>query len=80
MAARTAKLPRKHTNLSLDEALLTEAKALGINVSRVAEAGLQVAVSEARGARWEEKNRPALEAQNVWIAEHGLPLAKYRMF
>ena len=30
--------------------------------------------------RWKEENRSAIEAQNAWIAEHGLPLAKYRQF
>ena len=35
---------RKPTNLSLDSALLKEAKALGINVSRSAEAGIAEAV------------------------------------
>jgi antitoxin CcdA len=38
------KTHRKPTNLSLDNELLREAKALGINVSRSAEAGIEVAV------------------------------------
>lgn len=30
--------------------------------------------------RWIVENREAIESWNVWVEEHGLPLAKYRMF
>lgn len=74
------KRPRKSTNLSLAADLVEEAKALDINLSRACEAGLEAALKEERKRRWQEENRPAMEAWNAWIAEHGLPLARYRQF
>ena len=74
------KRPRKSTNLSLAADLVEEAKALDINLSRACEAGLEAALKEERKRRWQEDNRTAAEAWNVWIEEHGLPLARYRQF
>lgn len=39
---------RRSTSLTLDRALLDEARALGVNVSRAAEAGVAAAVRAAR--------------------------------
>jgi antitoxin CcdA len=50
-----------------------EAKLLTINISQAREKGLAAAVSEARGAAWLMENRPALEAWNDHIEEHGTP-------
>lgn len=72
--------PRKPANLSLDQALLTRAKALGINLSRAAEAGLRAAVREAQAEEWRRDNAEALTASNAWVDEHGLPLAGHRPF
>jgi antitoxin CcdA len=71
---------RRPTNVTLDEQLVAAAKELGINVSRACEQGLSDAVSAERIRRWQEDNREALEAANAYVAEYGLPLAKYRMF
>lgn len=68
------------TNLSLSAALVDEAKALDVNLSLAATRGLEDAVKEARGKRWLEENKDALDAYNRYVAEHGLPLAKYRLF
>lgn len=70
----------KPTNVSLDAALVEEAKALGVNISLASARGLEEAVKKARGERWLEENMAALDAYNAYIAEHGLPLAKYRLF
>ncbi|WCR21033.1 type II toxin-antitoxin system CcdA family antitoxin (plasmid) [Paracoccus alcaliphilus] len=72
--------PRKPANLSLDTQLLAEARGLGINLSRAAEAGLRDAVREARAEQWKRENAQALEASNAWVQEHDLPLARYRPF
>lgn len=72
--------PRKPTNVTLDEALLIEAKALRINISQAAEAGLARAVAERRAARWLEENRRALDSSNAYAEQHGLPLAQFRNF
>lgn len=71
---------RKATNISLDQALLAEAKALRINVSKAAEAGLARAVAERQAELWLQQNREALESSNSYVEQHGLPLAKYRGF
>lgn len=71
---------RKPTNLTLDADLLAEAKALSVNVSRAAETGIADAVRSEKERLWLEENRAALESWRDWVNEHGLPLAKYRMF
>ena len=73
-------LARKATNFSTNEALLSEAKALKINVSKAAEAGLIVALAEKRSELWLEENRAALDSSNSYVEQHGLPLAQYRGF
>jgi len=67
-------------NLSVASELIEEAKALGINLSREAEKGIAEAVREEKTRRWKEENAEAIADANRYVAEHGLPLAKYRMF
>ncbi|PTD95886.1 type II toxin-antitoxin system CcdA family antitoxin [Pseudothauera lacus] len=75
-----ATAPKKATNVSLAEPLLAEAKALRINVSQAAEAGLARAVAEKRAALWVAENAEAFECWNAYVEKNGLPLAKYRTF
>lgn len=67
---------RRPTNISLPEALVAEAKALDVNLSRACEAGLAAAVKAERERRWKEENREAMES---WGGIH-LPLARHRQF
>jgi len=71
---------RKAANLSIDVDLLSEAKALSVNISRAAETGIAEAVRKEKERLWKEENREAIESSNRWVEEHGLPLAKYRQF
>lgn len=71
---------RRPTNVSLDASLIEEAKALNINVSRACEEGLAKQIASARRERWMEDNAEAIAASNAYVAEHGLPLEKYRVF
>ena len=71
---------RKATNLSLDSELLQEARALGVNVSRAAEAGVRVAVRQARADAWRTENAEAITSSNAWVEAHGLPLSAFRQF
>lgn len=71
---------RRSTSLTLDRSLLDEARALGVNVSRAAKAGLQEAVRAARARRWREENAPAIGEYNAFIESHGVPLAPHRKF
>ena len=80
MLAKTGVKTRKAANMSIDAALLADAKALEINVSRAAETGIAEAVRAEKNRRWLEENREALLYFNEWVEEHGLPLDKYRQF
>lgn len=71
---------RKATNLSLDQALLAEARELGVNVSRAAEDGLRNAVRKARAEAWRRDNADAIASSNAWVKVHGLPLERFRQF
>lgn len=75
-----ATAPKKATNVSLAENLLSEAKELRINVSQAAEAGLAKAVAEKRAELWNKENREAIESSNAFVEKHGLPLENCRMF
>ena len=66
---------KRKTSLTLDAAALDGAKALGINVSAVAEAALMEAVAEARRAQWLEENAAAFKAQADWHDRNGHPLS-----
>lgn len=71
---------RKATNLSLDQALLAEARELGVNVSRAAEDGLRNAVRKARAEAWRRDNADAIASSNAWVEVYGLPLERFRQF
>ena len=72
--------PRKSVNVLVDARLLAEAKALGVNLSRAADEGLVKAIRDARSLLWLEENRAAIEQNNRYFEEHGLPFAEYRGF
>jgi antitoxin CcdA len=78
--SRQARRARRPANLSLDAALVTEAKALGVNLSAACESGLAAAVQQARAAQWQAENREPLESSNAWVEANGLPLAHLRLF
>ncbi len=73
-------MTKRATNLTVDTALLDEARALGINLSATFEASLREAVRQQKAAQWLEGNRAALHSSNEWIEKNGLPLEKYRQF
>ncbi|RJG53937.1 post-segregation antitoxin CcdA [Sphingobium terrigena] len=71
---------RKATNLSLDAGLVTDARDLGINLSRTCEDALRKEIAAERGRRWQEENKEAIAAWNLWAENNELPLDKYRQF
>lgn len=79
-AADATKSARRPTNLSLDSALLNEAKALGINISRSAEAGISEAVKLYKQEKWLKENAKALASSDAYVEANGLPLARHRQF
>ena len=71
---------RRATNVTLPESLLAEARAAGINVSQACERGVAAAVADARRQRWLHENQDAIAGWNAHVAEHGLPLARFKQF
>jgi antitoxin CcdA len=72
--------PKRATNVTITESLLSEAKSLSINVSHAAEAGLAQAIKNKQKELWLEENTDAINSSNLFVEKHGLPLEKYRMF
>ncbi|GAA0658112.1 antitoxin CcdA [Sphingomonas insulae] len=66
---------RKSVNLSIDTGIVAAAREAGVNLSRVTEAALRVAVKDAREQRWREENREAIERFTNWYEDQGDPLA-----
>lgn len=75
-----SRVVKKSANLSIDAALLEEAKALKVGLSNAAEDGLRHAVAFAKSEQWKAENSTALESSNRWVESHGLPLGQYRQF
>ena len=71
---------RSKVNLSIDDAITREARELGVNMSRVAEAAIAEAARLERNRRWREENREALEAYAREVERDGLALARFRSF
>lgn len=71
---------RIKVNLTVDAEVAEEARALGLNMSRLAEAAIAEATKAERNRRWREENRAALEAYAEEVAREGLALASYRTF
>lgn len=71
---------RQRLNLTLPASLVEEAKALGLNLSRACEVGLEAAVAAERARRWQDDNRGFIEAYNAKVEQDGLLLAEFRQF
>lgn len=79
-SSRSPRGTRKPTNVSIGQALIEEARVLNVNISQAAEAGLKAALAAKRSELWVQQNQSAIESSNAYVAEKGLPLAKYRGF
>ncbi|MBQ0770978.1 MAG: type II toxin-antitoxin system CcdA family antitoxin [Sphingomonadales bacterium] len=62
---------RRPINLTIREDILREAKALKLNASKAAEAGIEAAIRQAREENWRAENREAIAAHNQRVAESG---------
>lgn len=71
---------RAKLNLTVEKAIADEARALGINMSRVAEEAIAKAAKLERNRRWVEENREVLSQYAEEVEREGLPLEKYRLF
>ena len=71
---------KKPVNLSVNAALLDEAKALGINLSRVVEQHLADLVRRQKETAWQAENRAGIDAYNKLVQKHGVFGEKWRKF
>lgn len=71
---------KRPTNLTIDAELLDEAKALGVNLSRVLEQGLRERVAQARRERWLEENADAIAEHNERVEARGVFSDRLRRF
>ena len=62
---------KKAVNLSVDAALLREAREQAINLSATLERALEVALRQQRRDRWRAENRSAIAAYNEQVDAHG---------
>lgn len=74
---RTGK--RKAVNVTIDTGVVAAAREVGLNLSRVTEEALRLAVKREEDRRWKERNRAAMEAWNDWLEENGMPYADLRV-
>jgi antitoxin CcdA len=68
------------TNISLNAAMIAEAKELGINISQACEAGLVMELKSVRESKWKSENEATMRAWNDWTEKNGIPLAEHRRF
>ncbi|MCR9129494.1 MAG: type II toxin-antitoxin system CcdA family antitoxin [Alphaproteobacteria bacterium] len=65
-------LKRCRVSLTIREDVMDSARALSINASQAAEAGIAAAVKKAREQAWLEENREAIRAHNQRIEREGM--------
>lgn len=75
-----ASTTKKATNITLSSDVLSEAKALGINISQSCDQFLRELVRTERERRWQQDNADFIAAYNQTVANEGLPLDSWRTF
>jgi antitoxin CcdA len=65
-------LVRKATNVSLDAALVEEARRLHLNLSRLLEERLREVLADERRRLWLEENEKAFAAYDRLVERHGI--------
>ena len=76
----TVASPKKATNITLSADVLSEAKALGINLSQACDQFLRELVRSERERRWQADNAEFIAAYNHSVETEGLPLDDWRGF
>jgi antitoxin CcdA len=80
MERRMTHSPKRPVNVKARSDLVSEAKALNINLSGVFDAALETAVKAARIAKWQEDNQEAFAAYDKHIESDGVFSAGKRRF
>jgi len=63
---------KRATNVSINQGLLEEAKALEINLSATLEKALEAEVRARKREKWLAENREAIAAYNAHVEGHGV--------
>ncbi|TQM89860.1 type II toxin-antitoxin system CcdA family antitoxin [Roseinatronobacter monicus] len=71
---------RVKVNLTLNADVAETARALGLNMSRLAEAAIVEAAKVERNRRWRQENSAAITAYAEEIEKEGLALSRFRSF
>lgn len=71
---------KRATNLSLSEEVLTQARALDINLSQACEQHLRQLIRQERERRWRADHAEFIASYNATIERDGLPLDEWRTF
>ena len=71
---------KRAANVSVNQGLLDEAKALDINLSATLERALEVEVRARKREKWLAENREAIAAYNHHVEEHGIFSDHVRLF
>lgn len=72
--------PKKATNLSVNSDLLAKTRALKINLSATLERALENELAETEARKWASENKPAIQAYNEFVEEHGCFGDEFREF
>ena len=72
-------LARQRVNLLLDREIVSEARELGINISKAVGQALANEVTKERSRRWLAGNREAIDSSNAWFEDRGMPYAGLRV-
>ena len=63
--------PKKPTNLTVNTDLLSQAKALGINISSILEAALIETLKKTKRDQWLKENEGSIQAYNEALNQNG---------
>lgn len=69
---------KRIATLTIRKDLLAEARALRLNISRAAEAGIAAAVKDAKEVAWVKDSQAAIQAYNKRVSSSGLALTGER--
>ena len=71
-------MARAKTSVTLDEALLREAREMGVNLSAAAAEGIAAKVRDEKRRRLKEELQPTIETLNRYVEKNGLPFENIR--
>lgn len=72
--------PKKSSNLSINSDLILQAKALKINLSKLLEEKLAIAIAVQKEELWLQENKEAIESYNEHVSQKGLFSDRLRRF